>query len=515
MRKLPMLRPREMTFYRLAASLFFPCAAFGQSIAIPWSGHGHDPQHTGISRVTSQPLQQIKWQMPVDLNPQYTATGALLIHYGVPLITRQNTVVVPVKTGAVDGFRVEARNAVDGALKWMQTSDYTQPPRGWHLPFGAALTPKNRVYFPGAGGTVYFRDAPDDPNGTGGQLAFYGLATYQANPTHFNERVKINTPITSDRYGNIYFGFVVLTSTTPSLTSGVARIAEDGTGTWVAAKSVVNDSAIDKLVHSCAPALSNDQKTLYFAVQDAATLGGYLVALDSRTLVPIASVRLKDVGYPTNDAILHDSGSSSPTIGPDGDVYFGVLSNPFGYNNARGWLLHFDASLAQSKMPGAFGWDITPSIVPASMVPAYQGTSPYLLFIKYNNYAGYGTGTGYNEMAVLDPQVGALDAISGQTTMQEVLKVASPTPDDQPGSPDARREWCVNTAAIDPSRKSIFASCEDGKTYRWDLATNTLAESVTLTIGIGQAYTPTAIGIDGTVYAIQNGTLFAVGATAP
>jgi len=34
---------------------------------------------------------------------------------------------------------------------------------------------------------------------------------------------------------------------------------------------------------------------------------------------------------------------------------------------------------------------------------------------------------------------------------------------------------------------------------------------MTLTPGLGEAYTPTIIGGDGAVYAINNGTLFAVG----
>ena len=52
---------------------------------------------------------------------------------------------------------------------------------------------------------------------------------------------------------------------------------------------------------------------------------------------------------------------------------------------------------------------------------------------------------------------------------------------------------------------------EDGKMYRWDLTSNTLSEAITLTSGVGEAYTPTLIGVDGTVYAINNAILFAIG----
>ena len=63
-------------------------------------------------------------------------------------------------------------------------------------------------------------------------------------------------------------------------------------------------------------------------------------------------------------ARIGDDGTSSVTVGPDGDVYIGVLEPTFGTHNARGWLLHFDATLSSVKTPGSFGWDNTPSIVP-------------------------------------------------------------------------------------------------------------------------------------------------------
>jgi hypothetical protein len=60
----------------------------------------------------------------------------------------------------------------------------------------------------------------------------------------------------------------------------------------------------------------------------------------------------------------------------------------------------------------------------------------------------------------------------------------------------------------------VFAGSSDGKLYRWDLPANTLAQAVVLTSGLGEAYTPTLIGADGTVYAISDATLFAVGSAA-
>jgi hypothetical protein len=56
---------------------------------------------------------------------------------------------------------------------------------------------------------------------------------------------------------------------------------------------------------------------------------------------------------------------------------------------------------------------------------------------------------------------------------------------------------------------------EDGKLYRWDLTNNTLSQQVTLSNPRREAYTPTLIGPDGTVYAIDSSVLFAVRNTNP
>jgi hypothetical protein len=504
------------TFFGILAvcGVYSPTGAPAQSIRAPWSDYAHDPQHTALSPAASQPLANLHWQTPVDLNPQHAGgdpSGDLYIHYGSPLITRSNTVIVPVKTGAYGGFRIEAHTGTNGVLKWMQSTDYILPPTyDWTPSFSGTLTPKNRLYFPGAGGTLYYCDSPDSTSIPAiGQIAFYGLTNYVANTNAYLGNVFIDTPITSDRYGNVFFGFQVTGSTPIGLQSGMARIDYNGNGTWIYASATVTDAAVSQVAMNCAPALSNDHKTLYVAVNNGYSGYGYLVALDSRTLMPRARVRLKDVQYPGNDANVDDDSTASPTVGPDGDVYFGVLETPWYSNHDRGWLLHFDSTLSQTKIPGAFGWDDTASVVPSSLVASYSGSSSYLLMTKYNNYSDPGIGgNGSNKIAVLDPMNTEIDPITGATVMKEVVTALGPTPNTgQAGV----REWCINTAAIDPFTKSILANSEDGKLYRWDLTSNTLSETFTLTTGVGEAYTPTVIGVDGTVYAVNDAILFAIG----
>jgi hypothetical protein len=480
---------------------------------LSWVEFGGDPQHTGISGVASQGLDSIHWSTPVDLSPVMSGND-LLIHYGSPVITPGNTVIIPVKTGATGGFQIEALDGATGALKWTVATDYLLPPHNWVPSLGLTLTPGGQVVFAGAGGTVYYINNPDTPGATiTGQIAFYGLQNYSH--AGFDSKVFINTPITCDNGGNIYFGFMVTGITPLGLQSGIARIDVNGLATWVSAGAAALDPTMTQVVHNCAPALSNDGSVLYVAVSNGNGTNsgsGYLLALDSVTLQNDFRTLLVD---PLSGqlASLPNDGSATPTVGPDGDVYFGVLEHPF--TSSKGWLLHFSANLQLAKTPGAFGWDDTASIVPRAMVPAYQGGSAYLLMTKYNNYAGAG-GDGINKIAILDPNAVQRDARTGAFVMQEVLTIAGPTPDPQftPTHPGAVREWCINDAAVDPFTNSILANSEDGRLYRWDLTTNRLVQVAVLTNGIGEAYTPTAIGADGTVYAINVGVLFAVGASA-
>jgi hypothetical protein len=474
-----------------------------------WQGFARDPQHTAVSTVESLPLSVIRWQTPVDLAPQYVG-NALQIHYGSPLVTSAGTVIIPVKTGASGGFEVQARQVTDGTLNWSVSTDYVLPQHGWVPSLAPTLTPSGRLYIPAAGGTLLEIDNPDaasTPLAT--RLAFYGIANYQGSPE--DSTIFIDTPITSDSAGDLFFGFLATAGNPLGLESGLARIDPTGEGTWVAAATAARDSAITEVVMNSAPALSADGSTVYVAVSTGSMGRGDLLALDSTTLATKAAAALKDPAS-GNDAYLSDDGTASPTIGPDGDVYFGVLDNPLGSNHLRGWLLHFSSDLGTLKAPGGFGWDDTPSIVPAFMVPSYQGTSTYLLMVKYNNYAE-GGGDGINKIAILDPNETMLDPSTGVNWMCPVLTIAGPTPDltEIATHPGAVLEWCINSAVVDPATDSILANSEDGVLYRWNLATNSFTEKIVLTPGLGEAYTPTVIANDGTVLAINNATLFAVG----
>lgn len=474
-----------------------------------WSGHGGNAQHSARAAVATQTLSRLLWSTPVDLVPPYTSGGALLIHYGSPVITGAGTVLLPVKTTSSGNFRVEARLGTSGGLVWQLTSDYLLPASSWLPSCNLALAANNRLYMPAAGGRLLVREQADSNAGSSRFQAFYGdNSVYTANAAVLDAQVAINTPLVVDSAGNVFFGFIAGANPL-GLVSGIVRMTPDGSAIWRGVAFLAGDGSITKPAMNCGPALSLDEGTLYVAVNGSTTTA-YLLALDSTTLATKAARPL--INPRTGQAALvSDSSSASPTVGPDGDVYYGVLDPSSAAHNSRGWLLHFDATLATVKTPGSFGWDDTPSIVPASMVPAYSGTSSYLLLCKYNNYYSSGTGDGLNRMAILDPQATQADPIVPSiTVMKEVQTVLGPTAD--PGTNGGRREWCVNTAAVDPATSSVLVNNEDGKLYRWHLPSNALSESVTMNSGVGQAYTATVVGPTGIVYAVNNAQLHAVGA---
>src|SRR5579871_2243658 len=306
-----------------------------------------DAQHTANYSTPAQNLNMVHWTASVDLNN----TGGFA-HYGAPLISPANTIFVPVKTGATDGFEIDVYNAADGSSLYKLSTDYTLPAHDWiptYQPVLATSRAGTRLYYSGAGGTIYYIDNVDSVNhGSVVQQVFYTtLANYQANSANFNSTVFINTPITADSAGNIFFGFRVNgTAPAPLNTtqSGFARIDPNGNTTYVLAGTAASDSQIGYDTHASAPALSNDGSTLYVAVksQTSDSSYAYLLGLDSTTLATKYKVFLKDPrNNNANAATILDDSTASTMIGPDGDVYFGIYGNPA--NGSRGFMLHFSS----------------------------------------------------------------------------------------------------------------------------------------------------------------------------
>src|SRR5580698_3840024 len=122
---------RKLSFPALILILSgLAATAFGQSA---WTNYAKSAFHGAESTTAAQPLNSIHWQTPVDLHPQ-DALGdpaarsnggdELLIHYGSPLITVANTVILPLKTGSRGSFTVNAHDAASGDLVWSLPSDY-------------------------------------------------------------------------------------------------------------------------------------------------------------------------------------------------------------------------------------------------------------------------------------------------------------------------------------------------------------------------------------------------------
>jgi hypothetical protein len=483
------------------------------------SSFAGDAQHTAVFSVPAQNLNAIRWTTPIDTH--YSGFA----HYGAPLVTPSNTVLVPVKI-STNGFQVGAFESATGRRKYTLTNDYIMAPiptngSTWipvYQPAIANPPTGQRLYYAGGGGTIYYIDNIDsDTPGIPVRQCFYtNLIDYTNSAAAFNITIFINTPITADTNGVIFFGF--RTSQTPpapftTTNGGFVRVDPAGNATYVFVDAAAADVRITRDSHNCAPALSNDGSTLYVAVKGTNSNYAYLLGLDSTNLSTKYKVFLRNPNDNQPSAVS-DSATASPMVGPDGDVFFGVLAN----NGSVGFLLHFSADLQTKKLPGGFGWDYTAAIVPTNMVPSYSGPSSYLLFNKYNNYAG--SGDAINRIALLDPNVAQIDPnpINGRISdMREILTVIGCTPDagyltaTNNRYPFAVREWCINTAAVNPATKSVFAPSEDGHLYRWDLSANSLAEVVALDPGVGEPYVPTVIGPDGTVYTLNAETLFAIG----
>lgn len=178
-----------------------------------WAGFAGNAQHTAVAPTSAQQLSRVRWHTPVDLAPDLSS-GELLIHYGSPMSTAANTVVVPTRVSATAGFQVDAYAGATGARRWSVPTDYRAPTSAddgqtWTPPLPATLTTGNRLAVAGAGGTVLMRANADGPTSTLGRRAFYGLPSWQTHRAQYNDAVQISTPLDAGADGSVYFGFSV------------------------------------------------------------------------------------------------------------------------------------------------------------------------------------------------------------------------------------------------------------------------------------------------------------------
>jgi outer membrane protein assembly factor BamB len=511
----PRFRPTAAGAVTLAVLVLTGGAAGSAPAVAPvpapgWGGFAADAQHTGQAKASPQPLTRVHWHAPVDRRPVTFPPDGTFAHYASPLITSRNTVIVPTRIGANRGFELVGYDGSDGTRKWRMPTDYDVP-TGSSLefppPMPATLVDDHHVAVAGAGGTVLIRSRVDGAKGFVRRVAFYGLDHYRAHQAAYDKAVQITTPLTTGPDGSLYFGFRAAADAPGHLRNGVARVSPSGQGAWIAARALGRRSLPSRVTIGCAPALSPDGSTGYIAVVSGER--AWLTGFDTATMQPKFRHFLRDP-QTHKPAFVIDQSSATPTVGPDGDVFYGVLGNPFRRHDDRGWLLHFDSQLTKARTPGSFGWDQTVAVVPSASVPSYTGSSSYLLVSKYNNYLLGPHGDGRMEIALLDPHAAQLDRFSPVQVMKEVRTALSPL--HIPHTPQGTRyEWCINAVAVDPATGTVIANNEDGHLYRWDLDTGQLPDDLRLNGPRGQAYTSTVIGPDGTAYAIQNAVLYAVG----
>jgi outer membrane protein assembly factor BamB len=218
-----------------------------------------------------------------------------------------------------------------------------------------------------------------------------------------------------------------------------------------------------------------------------------------------------------------DSGTSSPTVLPDGSIVFGAYTR---YNIARGHLFKFSRS-GQFQAFFDFGWDDTLAVV-------RRDGDDFSIVMKDNHYdeegGFYCNPTGTPNSAIVCDSTGIPAGPFFITQLDKNLvpewKFKSTETRDCHRLPDGTVscvddglhpngfEWCINAPAVDGDG-NVYVASEDGNIYVIDqghsgVFTTPKAKLFT-NLAVGAAYTPYSIDPQGRGYAQNNGHLFVVG----
>ena len=213
--------------------------------------------------------------------------------------------------------------------------------------------------------------------------------------------------------------------------------------------------------------------------------------------------------------VLDDS-SSSPTIAPDGSIFYGAYSR---YNWAQGHMMHFSAN-GDFLNAFNFGWDNTPAIFP------HGGT--YSVVFKNNHYGGADFGDYCDDPTVCPDRSNPNSSLLGpesyfvsqfdpnlniewsfqNTNTQSCTRNPDGTVTCVSDHPNGF-EWCVNAAVVD-ANGVVYANSEDGNLYSIAQG-GTLLQHIFQNLAVGAAYTPASLDKQGRIYSQNNGHLFVVG----
>lgn len=463
----------------------------------PWTQIGQNAQHTGIVPFGTLPTSQA--QEVADLGSPEPGQGLV---YGSPLYTKYGTIIVPVD---MDGqFVIEAFSNFPGGmpqLLWSYASNYTAPTDAQPTVFQPVLGPTGKLYFPGNAGSIQVIENPDRMAAkvTPKAYYFYGRDKFNADPSAYRASVTVDTPLSVDRKGNVYFGVMSsgADNNPAKIASSLVRLSVGGKGTYKAANVVMGR----------APALSNDEKFIYVPTQSdgASTLSRFHAA----GLKAAGSVELRDPSTNAN-IVFGTSDIASPTVGPDGDVYMPVEADSASQNAGNGWVLHFSSNLKKTKLAGAFNSDVTVSIVPSSMVSTYHGKSSYFILSKLGTLSD----NNLDEIALFDPSA----STAGPADNVQVMKIITSLPNVA---------WLSTSMAVDPSSNSIYVmgyqpevgtdsnNQEIGHIalFKWNVSSaKELPVYVFLTdsSNLNADQSPVTAGPNGEIFAITDGLLYGV-----
>ena len=179
-----------------------------------------------------------------------------------------------------------------------------------------------------------------------------------------------------------------------------------------------------KVPHNSAPALSQDLGTLYVAVSNGTV--GYLVALNSTTLAPVARVRLKDPKSGLGCAVerqrigITDRGDGRRCLLRRAGESIRAESRPRLAAAFRWQSLAIEnAGLVRLGRYGEPGSGADGSLLPGRICVPSDGEVQQLRQ----------RGDGQHKLAVLDPNATQTDPVTRATVMKEVLTILGPTPD--------------------------------------------------------------------------------------